>query len=108
MDFFIILFFIVFILLGAFVPDKTSIKIKIDDINVGDELRIKGEKFFVKAYASDGNTMALSKRRNGDAYCVIEFDKNVKFISHNSNDKRKYIIVKNFKGTIGGDYIKKS
>ena len=79
-------------------------RITIEDINVGDRLKIKGEMFTVKGYTENG-LMEIEKSK-GVTY-IIKFDKDVKFISANSSGVRQYIEVKNFKGTVGSDYLNK-
>jgi len=77
-------------------------KITIEDINVGDEIRIKGESFAVKGYGENGLMEVVNAKRET---ILINLNKDVKLISVNAEGKRKYIEVKNFKGTVGGQYL---
>lgn len=106
---YVTIIFIVLGLLGFW--DESSvreIKINVDDINVGDKIVIKGEDFFVESYSSDGIIKAYKKNDiiNKEWY-IVKFDNDVELLSHNVDNKRKYITVKGFKGTVGGDYLKK-
>jgi hypothetical protein len=103
---------ITFVLLGLFgLWDESSVsetKINVDDVNVGDKIIIKGENFFVEGYSSNG-VMEIYKYKdsiNKEKY-LVKFDKDVELLSHDVDKKRKYITVKGFKGTVGGDYLNK-
>ena len=101
---FLIIFGLIIFLSFAVAVGEVDRTIKLDDINVGDRLKIKGEKFTVKGY-SDNGLMELEK--SPGVVFIIKFDEGTKFIEINSSGARQYIEVKNFKGTVGGDYLKK-
>ena len=95
----LIFFAIVFSILGIGELDK---KITIEDINVGDKIKIKGEEFTVKGYGENGIMEVVNEKRET---ILIKFDKDVKLTSVNTEGVRLYIEVENFKGTVGGQYL---
>lgn len=89
----------------SFVEIKT-VRIRLNDINVGDRLRIKGERFIVKNYSSNGNVEIEKLGKNDEKYVINIKPDNI-LISHNEDGKRDYISIEDFEGTVGGDYLNK-
>lgn len=106
---YVTIIFVFLVLFGLFDESPVSeTKINVDDVNVGDKIIIKGENFFVEGYSSNG-VMEVYKYKdamNKEKY-LVKFDKDVELLSHDVDKKRKYITVKGFKGTVGGDYLNK-
>lgn len=81
-------------------------RIKLNDINVGDKVKIKGENFIVKGYSSSGNVEIAKIDKDSERY-VININPDDVLVSHNEEGKRKYISIDSFKGTVGGNYLDK-
>ena len=91
----------------SFLDGERKKEINIDDINVGDVLKIKGERFKVMNY-SDKGVMEIISEASKKTFIFDAGDcKNIEFISHNIDGKRLYVTVEGFKGTVGGDYLNK-
>lgn len=82
-------------------------EINIDDINVGDILKIKGERFKVLNYSDKGVMEIISEASKTPFIFDAGSCKDIEFISHNIDGKRLYITLEGFKGTVGGDYLNK-
>lgn len=82
-------------------------EIEIDDINVGDILKIKGERFKVLNYSDKGVMEIISEVSKTPFIFDAGSCKDIEFISHNIDGKRLYITLEGFKGTVGGDYLNK-
>jgi len=103
MELFAILFFLFFLIICA-VPDKCEDKkITLDEINIGDRIKIKGQTFLVKNYSQTGVMEIIEDEKS----FFIKVDDNTIITSHNEGEKRKYLTIDNFKGTVEGQYLDK-
>lgn len=83
-------------------PDK---KINLNDINVGDILKIKGEEFIVNEYSPDGIMELISKKDDKTYY--LKLDEKMYLVYLMCDGKRKHIELRGFEGTVGGQYLNK-
>ena len=84
---------IIFFLVGYYTAEDTEREspISLEDILVGDIVSIKGEKFEVVAYSEDG----VMEITNGtESYYIKLSEKDIKFVLHCTDGKRKYIEIK--------------
>jgi hypothetical protein len=102
----LLIFGLFFIISGIVEACYKQKKIHLNDINVGDKIVIKGEKFIVKGYSSSGN-VEISRINNASERYIININPNDILVSHNEDGERKYISIDNFKGTVGGSYLDK-
>lgn len=87
------------------IPDEDKQElISLDDIHVGDKIKIKGEMFDMISY-SPGGVMEI-KNDKGE-YIINTNQPGVSFYLHKSGRKRKYVDIVGFRGTIGSDYLDK-
>ena len=80
--------------------------IKVNDVNVGDLLNIKGANYKVKAYTGSGVFEVEACTFNKETY-IIKIDDSVKIKEHRSGKQRLYITFEGFDGTVGADYLEK-
>ena len=105
MAIYLIISFILIFFVSLTLPDEDKKKtIPIDDVLVGDKVRIKGEEFKVDGYTTTGR-MELSNKR-GTFIINVDPSKN-NFILHSSGRERKYVEITGTKGTVGSDYLEK-
>ena len=100
-------FFIVIIAIFLYYAENDAEKespISIEDILVGDIVSIKGERFEVVAYSEKGVMEITNGTEN---YYIKLSEKDIKFVLHCTDSKRKYIEIKGIKGTVKGDYLNK-
>lgn len=99
-------FFIIIIAILLYTSEdkESESPISLEDILVGDIVSIKGERFEVVAYSEDG----VMEITNGtESYYIKLSEKDIKFVLHCTDGKRKFIEVKGVKGTVKGDYLNK-
>ena len=87
---------IIFFLVGYYTAEDTEREspISLEDILVGDIVSIKGEKFEVVAYSEDG----VMEITNGtESHYIKLSEKDIKFVLHCTDGKRKYIEIKGIK-----------
>ena len=97
------LFFVFFSVLIVSDEDKKA-KINLDDILVGDTVRIKGEEFTVVGYSENGVMEITDGVEN---YYIQVSEKDIKFVLHYSGSIRKFIEIQGTKSTVKGDYLSK-
>lgn len=91
-------------LMFAIGGDSTTNTITLNEINVGDNISIKGQLFTVKAYSPEGN-MEIENTNGKHVSYIIKIDDSTVLTSHSENGTRKYISIDNFEGTVGGEYL---
>ena len=96
---------IIFFLVGYYTAEDTEREspISLEDILVGDIVSIKGEKFEVVAYSEDG---VMEITNGAESYYIKLSEKDIKFVLHCTDNKRKYIEIKGIKGTVKGNTFK--
>lgn len=99
----------ILIIISSFYTDsfyKKERTIKVNDVNVGDLLKIKGASYKVKAYTGSGVFEVEARTFNNETY-IIKIDDSVKIKEHRSGKRRLYITFEGFDGTVGADYLEK-
>jgi len=101
---FLTIVFIVLVFFSVLIvsdEDKKS-TINLDDILVGDTVRIKGEEFTVVGYSENGVMEITDGVEN---YYIKVNEKDIKFVLHYSGSMRKFIEIQGTKSTVKGDYL---
>lgn len=87
----------------ALMPENKKKTISFEDLEVGDILKIKGEKFTVVSYDENRN-ICLAKASGVEI--MMQFPNDLKYVLHTKNNKRQFVEVFGFNRTITNSFDK--